>query len=69
MAPAVSCLASIGGPGYPSIFLVDLFVPKIKLRERERERVSVQGIEVWDSNWERIAAWTTVTNLKSNMFL
>ncbi len=35
MAPAVSCLASIGGPGYSSIFLVDLFVPKIKLRERE----------------------------------
>jgi hypothetical protein len=28
-------LASIKGPGYSSIFLVDLFVPKIKLRERE----------------------------------
>ncbi len=31
-------LASIKGPGYSSISLVDLFVPKIKLRERERER-------------------------------
>ncbi len=35
-------LASIGGPGSSSIFfVVDLFVPKIKLRERERERVNV----------------------------
>jgi hypothetical protein len=30
-----SGLASIKGPGYSSIFFVDLFVPKIKLRERE----------------------------------
>ncbi len=41
VAPAVSCLASIKGPGYSSIFLVDLFVPKIRERERERERATV----------------------------
>jgi hypothetical protein len=27
-----------GGPGYSSIFLVDLLVPKIKLRERVKGR-------------------------------
>ncbi len=34
-------LCSIGGPGYSSIFLVDVFVPKIKLRERERVTMTV----------------------------
>jgi hypothetical protein len=46
VAASVSCLASIGGPGRYSIFLVDLFVPKIKLRERELRAVNVP-LDTW----------------------
>ncbi len=36
VAPSISCLASIGGPGSSSIFFGWFVVLKIKLRERER---------------------------------
>jgi hypothetical protein len=55
---SVSCLASIKGPGYSSTFLVDLFVPKIKLREREHVNHPTDHA-IWPHHWMRQSADNT----------
>jgi hypothetical protein len=46
---------------YSSIFLVDLFVPKIKLRERERKRVADPAEHVTGKPPQRRLVMVTVT--------